>query len=65
MLNPLDTLDYTLDDNLGLFESEEILDIKLRFDITRFIKMDTESDYIDGILTIYSAEEIQLQRKYC
>lgn len=46
-----DTINYTLDDNFGLFESNEILDIILEFDITTFKKEKPEEEYIDGKIT--------------
>ncbi len=41
------------DNNFGLFDSDEILDVSLRFDIGRFMLEKPEEESIDAALTIY------------
>jgi len=51
-----DTIEYTVKDNLGLFESDDLLDITLRFDITHLMKKKSQDEYLDGEITFYLGE---------
>ena len=52
----------TLEDNFGLFESDDLLELTLRFDISWFMKNKPEEEYIDAILT-YHLNEIDSVNK--
>jgi hypothetical protein len=43
----------TLQDNLGLFEKTEILNLSLRFDITQYTRKKSKEEYLDAILTYH------------
>lgn len=57
-----DTIEYTLDDNLGLFEGDEILDVTLKFDISSLMKKKSEDEYLDGEITFYLGESDSLRQ---
>jgi hypothetical protein len=48
-----DTIEYTISDNLGLFESDDLLEISLTFDITYLKKEKPKDEYLDALITIY------------
>jgi len=50
--NPYDAID-TLQDNFGLFENEEILNISLRFDIIEYRRKKPKEEYMKAILTYH------------
>ncbi|MDZ7738908.1 MAG: hypothetical protein U5K32_07580 [Bacteroidales bacterium] len=50
-----DTLTLSPDEVTGIFESEEILDISLRFDITEFMRKKSDEEYMDAVVTIYNS----------
>ncbi len=52
-----DTLTVTLDEAEGIFESEEILDISLRFNITEFMRKKPDEEYMDAVITIYNSAD--------
>ncbi len=52
-----DTLTLSLDAVPGIFESEEILDISLRFDITEFMRKKSDKEYMDAVITIYNSAD--------
>jgi len=43
----------TLQDNLGLFEKTEVLNLSLRFDITQYTRKKPKEEYLDAILTYH------------
>jgi hypothetical protein len=45
----------TLNENSGLFDSNDLLTIALRFDITQYRKSRSDVDYLDAILTYYNS----------
>lgn len=47
-----DTFNIVLEKNLGIFDSEEILDISLKFNITEYIRKKPEKEYLDAVLTL-------------
>lgn len=52
-VSQFDTIEYTLDDNLGLFDSDEIMNISLEFDMTTLIKDKSKEEYLDAVITFY------------
>jgi hypothetical protein len=46
----------TLDNDFGLFTKDEILDLTLRFDITKYKRKKPKEEYLDAILTYHISE---------
>lgn len=46
----------TLQENSRLFDSDELLDISLRFDMTYYKRKKPNKDYLDAILTYYNSK---------
>lgn len=53
----------TIVNNFGLFESDELLEVTLRFDITWYMKNKPEEEYIDAILTYHFNERDSINKK--
>jgi hypothetical protein len=47
----------TLQEDIKLFDNNELLKVSLRFDITQFKKKRSDKDYLDAILTYYTSEK--------
>lgn len=47
----------TLVENFGLFESNDLLEISLRFDITNYKKERSDKEYLEAILTYHTSEK--------
>jgi hypothetical protein len=60
--NPYAVVD-TLHESFGLFESDELLKISLRFDISYYKKKKPDIDYLDAILTYYPGKEDSISKK--
>ncbi len=43
----------TLQENIGLFEKNELLELSLRFDITQYTRKKPKDEYLDAILTYH------------
>ncbi|MFP4487996.1 MAG: hypothetical protein ACLFN1_01705 [Bacteroidales bacterium] len=52
-----DTLTVTPGEVEGIFETGEILDISLRFDITTFMRQKSDEEYMDAVITIYNSAD--------
>lgn len=57
-----DTVEYTIDDNLGLFDNDEILDITLKFDISYLMRKKPEDEYVDGEIILYLGREDSIRQ---
>lgn len=53
----------TLPENLGLFDSNEILTISLQFDITQYKKKKFKKDYFDAILSYQSSNKESINQE--
>jgi hypothetical protein len=53
----------TLGDNIRLFDSNELLEISLRFDITYFKKKKPVEEYLDAILTYHTSEKDSVNKE--
>ncbi|MCA1757890.1 MAG: hypothetical protein LC649_10580 [Bacteroidales bacterium] len=51
-ISSIDTVVYTLDDNLNLFSSHEVLDINLELDLTAFLSDRFAEEYFEGKITL-------------
>ncbi len=49
-----DTLTLTKEEGSGLFDSDEVLDISIKFDITEYMRKKPD-EYLDGVITFYNA----------
>jgi len=47
----------TLHENSGLFDSNELLQISLKFDITQYRRKRSDKDYLDALLTYYTSNK--------
>jgi hypothetical protein len=52
----------TLQENFGLFDSDELLEISLRFDITYYKKKKSDKDYLDAILTYRTSDKDSINK---
>lgn len=53
----------TLLENFGLFNSDELLTISLRFDITQYLRKRSDKDYLDAILTYYISDKDSVNKE--
>jgi len=53
----------TLHESFGLFDSDEMLLISLRFDITKYLKKRSDIDYLDAILTYHTGDNDSINRE--
>jgi hypothetical protein len=53
----------TLYENSGLFESDELLSVALRFDITHYKRTRSDKDYLEAILTYYNSDKDSVNKK--
>jgi hypothetical protein len=60
---PLAAQTETPENNFDLFESNEILEISLSFDIAKFVREKSKDEYLDAILTINISKEDSIIRK--
>jgi hypothetical protein len=51
------SVEDTLHENSGLFDSDELLSVSLRFDITRYKRKRSDKDYFDAIITYHTSEK--------
>ncbi len=51
-----DTITVTVGDVNGLFDSDAMLNISLRFDVTEYMRRKPEDDYMDAVITIYHSQ---------
>ncbi len=67
--NQLDTTDQELQDEktpkryLSLFEEEDLLEVSLRFDVSKFLKKAERDQTFDGIMTMHFSETDSLESK--
>jgi hypothetical protein len=47
----------TLENNFDLFESDDILELSLSFDIAKFLREKSKDEYLDAILAIHTNDE--------
>lgn len=50
-------IEDTLNEDYGLFDSSDLLEISLRFDITSYTRNRPDKEYLDAILTYYTGEK--------
>ena len=60
--NPLDVSD-TLSQDFGLFKNEEILDLSLRFDITKYQRKKPKDEYMKAILTYHINKQDSINKE--
>jgi hypothetical protein len=53
----------TINENLELFKSNELLKISLRFDITEYKKKRSDKDYLDAILTYHTSDKDSINKE--
>jgi len=56
-INTRNSVADTLHENSGLFDSNELLLISLKFDITQYKKKRSDKDYLDAILIYYTSDK--------
>lgn len=67
--NQIDTTDQELQDQknpgryLSLFEEEDLLEVSLRFDVSKFVKKAERDQSIDGIMTMHFSQTDSLESK--
>ncbi len=60
---PLACQTDTLQKKFNLFESDEILEMSLSFDIKKFVREKPKDEYLDAVLTIHISKEDTIIRK--
>jgi hypothetical protein len=53
----------TAEQNISLFDSDELLEISLRFDLTGYLKKSTKGESFDAVMTIHFSEKDSLNKK--
>lgn len=53
----------TPENNLSLFDSDELLEVTLRFDLTGYLKKPTKGESFDAVMTIHFSETDSLNKK--
>jgi hypothetical protein len=53
----------TAESSLSLFDSDELLDITLRFDVTGYLKKSTPKESFDAVMTLHFSETDSLNKK--
>ncbi len=53
----------TLDKNSGIFDSDDLLTLSLRFDITEYRRKKSDEDYLDALLTYYYGKTDSVTKK--
>ncbi|MBS0011862.1 MAG: hypothetical protein KFF49_10660 [Bacteroidales bacterium] len=53
---PSDTLTLSLEQAVGLFDTEEVLDITIKFDVTEYMRKKPD-EYMDAVITFYNAAD--------
>jgi len=53
----------TLQENSGLFDSNDLLLISLRFDIKNYLRKRSDEDYLDAILTYYTNDKDSINKE--
>lgn len=53
----------TLQDELNLFESDDLLEVSLRFDITYYKRKKSDIEYLDAMLTYYTGENDSVSKE--
>jgi hypothetical protein len=62
IVNPLDVVD-TLNNDFGLFTSDEILNLSLRFDLTNYKRKKPKEEYMNALLTYHLNEKDSINKE--